>query len=368
MKSCKLISVEVWRANSSGISSSHFFSFGFEVTASRQYVLHPRSQSGIKASNEMNTKVRISIVTPCYNEEGNVEELYQRVCAVIENIPAYDFVLLFIDNQSTDNTVDKIKQLAAVDKRVRLIVNTRNFGHIRSPYHGILNGGGAATIYLASDLQDPPELIPEFIRYWEEGFKVVYAAKPVINASPMYAFLRKTYYRILDMVSAAPLVKNITGFGIYDREVIDRVREIADPFPYLRGLICELGFSTKLIMYEEPRRKRGVSKSNIYSLYDIAMLGLVSHSKVPLRVAAFAGFVIGLLSLASAFLYAILKVIFWNTFPLGVAPLIIAIFFLFGMMFLFIGLLGEYVASIHTYVQRRPVVIEKERVNFDDNA
>jgi glycosyltransferase involved in cell wall biosynthesis len=287
----------------------------------------------------MPPKVRISIVTPCYNEAENVDELYERVCAVIKDIPAYDFVLLFIDNHSTDDTVQKIKRLAAVDKRVRLIVNMRNFGHIRSPYHGILNGGGAATIYLASDLQDPPELIPEFIRYWEQGFKVVYAAKPIINASPVYAFLRKTYYRILDTVSDAPLVKNITGFGIYDREVIDTVREIADPFPYLRGLIC-----------------------------DIAMLGLVSHSKVPLRLAAFAGFVIGLLSLGSAALYAILKLIFWDTFPLGIAPLIIAIFFLFGMMFLFIGVLGEYVASIHTYVQRRPVVIEQERVNFDDGA
>ena len=316
----------------------------------------------------MQPKVRISIVTPCYNEEENIEELYQRIVAVIERISGYDFVLLFIDNHSTDDTVIKIKQLTSLDKRVRLIVNTRNFGHIRSPYHGILNGGGAATIYLASDLQDPPELIPEFIRYWKEGFKVVYAAKPMINASPVYAFLRKMYYRILDMVSDAPLVKNITGFGIYDREVVDTVRKIADPYPYLRGLISELGFSTKLIFYEEPRRKRGISKSNVYSLYDIAMLGLVSHSKVPLRLAAFAGFVIGLLSLASAALYAILKVIFWDTFPLGIAPLIIVIFFLFGMMFLFIGLLGEYVASIHTYVQRRPVVIEQERVNFDDSA
>ena len=313
----------------------------------------------------MSQKPRISIVTPCYNEEDNVEELYQRISATIATIPAYDFVLLFIDNHSSDGTVARIKALAAKDGRVRLIVNTRNFGHIRSPHHGILEGGGVATVYLASDLQDPPELIPEFIRHWEEGFKVVYAAKPNINASAAYAFLRKIYYGVLDRVSEVPLVRNVTGFGIYDREVIDRVRRIGDPYPYMRGLICELGYSTKLITYVEPRRKRGISKNNIYTLYDIAMLGLVSHSKLPLRIASFFGFVLGCLSLLAAITYLVLKLLFWDTFPIGIAPLMIGIFFLFGMLFLFIGLLGEYIAVIHTYAQRRPIVVEQERVNFD---
>ena len=247
-------------------------------------------------------------------------------------------------------------------------MNTRNFGHIRSPYYGILHGGGVATIYLASDLQDPPELIPEFIQHWEQGYKVVFASKPTIKSSAVYGFLRKIYYRVLDRISEVSLVKDVTGFGLYDREVLDAARKVDDPYPYFRGLICELGYEIKLIPYTEPRRLRGISKNNIYTLYDIAMLGLVSHSKVPLRIAAFMGFMVGLLSLLAALGYFVVKLMFWNTFPLGVAPLIIGIFFLFGMMFLFIGLLGEYVASIHTYVQRRPVVIEQERVNFDDDV
>ena len=319
------------------------------------------------STEQIQYKPRVSIVTPCYNEEENVEELYQRIKNAIAAITKYDFVLLFIDNHSTDNSVAKIKELAKRDKRVRLIVNTRNFGHIRSPYYGLLQGGGVATVYLASDLQDPPELIPEFIRHWEEGYKIVLATKPLVDGSPIFAVFRKFYYRLLDMVSEVPLVKDVTGFGIYDREVLDHIRKIDDPYPYFRGLICELGCATKLIPFTQPRRLRGLTKNNFYTLYDIAMLGLVKHSKLPLRLAAFAGFALGFVSLVAAIIYLVLKLMYWETFPIGVAPLIISIFFLFGMLFLFIGLLGEYVASIHTYVQRRPVVIEQERFNFDSD-
>lgn len=306
----------------------------------------------------------LSIVTPCYNEEGNVDELYTRIKAAIVGLTKYDFELIFIDNDSKDETVAKLKQLAKRDPMVKIIVNTRNFGHIRSPYYGILQSTGVATIYLASDLQDPPELLPEFIRYWEEGYKLVMATKPVSKGTTWVHALRKAYYRFLDGISDISLVADSTGFGLYDRQVLDHVRKLDDPYPFLRGLICELGYEIKTIPFAQPRRIRGISKNNFYTLYDIAMLGIVSHSKVPIRIAAFAGFALGGISVIVAIVYLILKILFWNSFPLGMAPVVIGLFFLLGIQLMFIGILGEYIGSIHTYIQRRPVVVEKERINF----
>jgi glycosyltransferase involved in cell wall biosynthesis len=312
----------------------------------------------------MTERPLLSIVTPCYNEEDNVDELYSRIKAAIAGATKYDFELIFIDNHSIDGTVAKLKALAAVDGMVKIIVNTRNFGHIRSPYYGILQSRGAATIYLASDLQDPPEMIPEFIRHWEAGCKLVMATKPDSKGAAWVHALRKAYYRFLDGISDITLLSDSTGFGLYDREVLDHLRQIEDPYPYLRGLICELGYEIKTIPFTQPRRLRGISKNNLYTLYDIAMLGVVSHSKLPIRIAAFAGFALGAISLLLAMIFLVLKLVFWNSFPLGIAPVVIGLFFLFGIQLLFIGILGEYIASIHTYVQRRPVVVEKERVNF----
>jgi dolichol-phosphate mannosyltransferase len=312
----------------------------------------------------MSERPLLSIVTPCYNEEDNVDELYARIKAAIADLTKYEFELIFIDNYSQDGTVAKLKKLAASDPMVKVIVNTRNFGHIRSPYYGILQSRGVATIYLASDLQDPPELIPEFIRFWEEGYKLVMATKPVSKGVAWIHALRKAYYRFLDGISDISLVADSTGFGLYDREVLDHLRQIDDPYPFLRGLICELGYEIKTIPFAQPRRLRGISKNNFYTLYDIAMLGIVSHSKVPIRIAAFAGFALGTISLLVAMGYTILKLLFWDSFPLGIAPVVIGLFFLFGMQLMFIGILGEYIGSIHTYLQRRPVVVEKERINF----
>lgn len=312
----------------------------------------------------MSERQLLSIVTPCYNEEENVEELYRRIKTAIVDQSKYDFELIFIDNHSRDGTVAKLKQLLAGDAMIKIIVNVRNFGHIRSPYYGILQSRGAATIYLASDLQDPPELIPEFISQWEQGYKLVMATKPVSKGTPWLHALRKAYYRMLDGISNISLVPDSTGFGLYDKEVIDHIRDIADPYPFLRGLICELGYEVKTIPFEQPRRLRGISKNNFYTLYDIAMLGIVSHSKVPIRLAALAGFALGALSVLVAMVFLVLKLLFWNSFPLGMAPVIIGLFFLLGIQLLFIGILGEYIGSIHTYVQRRPVVVEKERINF----
>ena len=313
----------------------------------------------------MSERQLLSIVTPCYNEEDNVDELYAQVKAAIADLTKYEFELIFIDNHSQDGTVAKLKKLAASDPMVKIIVNTRNFGHIRSPYYGILQSRGVATIYLASDLQDPPELIPEFIRYWEEGYKLVMATKPVSKGVAWVHALRKAYYRFLDDISDISLVADATGFGLYDREVLNHIRQIKDPYPFLRGLICELGYEIKTIPFTQPRRQRGISKNNFYTLYDIAMLGIVSHSKVPIRIAAFAGFALGIISMLVAIVFLVLKLMFWENFPLGIAPVVIGLFFLFGIQLMFIGILGEYIGSIHTYIQQRPIVVEKERINFD---
>jgi dolichol-phosphate mannosyltransferase len=308
----------------------------------------------------------ISIVTPCFNEEENVDELYRRVKATVSTIDKYAFEFIFIDNHSEDNTVAKLKALAATDSKVKIIVNTRNFGHIRSPYYGIMQSHGVATIYLASDLQDPPEMIPEFIRYWEEGYKLVMATKPQSEGSAWVHSLRKSYYRLLDGISTIAVVNDSTGFGLYDKEVLDHLRKIDDPYPFLRGLICELGYEIKTIPFTQPRRLRGISKNNFYTLYDIAILGIVSHSKVPIRIMAFLGFALGAISLLVAMIFLVLKLLYWNSFPMGIAPAVIGLFFLFGIQLMFIGILGEYIGTIHTYVQRRPIVVEKERVNFDE--
>jgi glycosyltransferase involved in cell wall biosynthesis len=314
-------------------------------------------------------KPLLSIVSPCYNEQENVEELYRRVRVAVAPLEErYDFEYIFIDNHSNDDTPQRLRNLAAADPNVRVIFNTRNFGHIRSPYYGILASRGAATIYLASDLQDPPEMIPEFIQWWEQGYKLVMATKPVSQGPKLMHQLRRQYYRTLDGISDITLVPDSTGFGLYDHEVLRELRKIDDPYPFLRGLICELGYEVKTIPFNQPRRVRGVSKNNFYTLYDIAMLGIVSHSKLPIRLAAFAGFALGALSVLAALVFLVLKIIFWDEFAMGMAPLMIGMFFMFGVMMFFVGILGEYIASIHTYVQRRPVVVERERLNFPPDA
>ncbi|MCC7277582.1 MAG: glycosyltransferase family 2 protein [Chromatiaceae bacterium] len=306
----------------------------------------------------------ISLISPCLNEEGNIDELYRRASQVMADLPQYDFEYLFIDNASTDGTVDKLRALAERDTRVRVIVNTRNFGHIRSPTWGILQTRGDVTVVLASDLQDPPELIPDFIAEWEQGYKIVLAVKPMSRTNPLIHGLRKLYYRMLDGISEVAIVKDATGFGLYDRLVLDHLRQIHDPYPFLRGLVCELGYPIKTIPFDQPRRQRGISKNNFYTLYDLAMLGVISHSVVPIRLAAIAGFLTGLFSILVALVFLVLKLALWDRFPIGIAPIVIGMFFMFGVVMLFIGILGEYIASIHTYVRNRPVVIERERINF----
>ena len=310
-------------------------------------------------------KKLISVMMPCYNEAENVEQAYREVRRIFENLPQYDYEHIFIDNASTDQTVDILKRLAVEDRRLKIIVNTRNFGHIRSPYHGILQAGGAAVICLASDLQEPPLLIPEFLKWWEQGFKMVRGVKSQSEESALMFAIRKMYYNFINRVSDIKLLKNSTGFGLYDRCVIEELRKIDDPYPYFRGLVSDIGFPSHEIEYTQPTRKRGISKNNFYTLYDIAMLGITNHSKVPLRLATMLGFAMAIASFLIAMGYLVAKLVFWDQFSLGTAPLIIGLFFLGSVQLFFIGIIGEYIGAIYTQVQKRPLVVEKERINFD---
>lgn len=308
---------------------------------------------------------RITVVTPCFNEEENVEELYRSARAVLESIDDLEYVHLFVDNSSTDRTVEILRGLAATDSRVRIIVNARNFGHIRSPYYGLMQAQGEAAILLVADLQDPPELMRDFIAAWRQGAKAVVGVKPSAEESRVMFAVRRLYYTMVTRIADVELVQNFTGFGLYDRRLLDELRRINDPYPYFRGLISEVGFEVVKVPYNQPRRRRGITKNNFYTLYDMAMLGITSHSRVPLRLATMAGFALAALSLAVSVAYLVVKLMFWDKFSLGTAPLLIGLFFFGSVQLLFIGLLGEYVGAILRHVSNRPLVVEKERINFD---
>ncbi len=309
---------------------------------------------------------KISIVTPCYNEEENIGELYRQVKEVLTHLPQYDYEHLFIDNASTDNTAAILKQIASQDRHVKVIINTRNFGHIRSPHYALMKTSGDAVIHIVADLQDPPSLIVDFINKWEEGYKVVIGVKSESEESRLPFLIRKAYYNLIAKLSDTPLIKNFTGFGLYDKKVIEILRRIDDPYPYFRGLICDIGFEIAQVKYIQPKRKKGVSKNNFFTLYDIAMLGITNHSKIPLRLAAMIGFLMAILSLLVASVYFIYKLIFWDSFTVGLAPLVIGLFFFSAVQLFFIGIIGEYIGSIHTQVLKRPLVVEKESINFED--
>ncbi len=307
----------------------------------------------------------ISVVSGCFNEEENVRECYEQVKKVFQEIGRYRYEHIFIDNASKDGTVAILREIAAKDKNVKVIINARNFGHIRSPYHAMVHACGDAVVSLVSDLQDPPELIKEFIKKWEEGFLVVVAVKENSDESPLFFAIRRLYYEIVSRLAEIELNKNATGFGLYDRRFVDILAEIDDPYPYFRGLVSEIGFPVAKIPYHQPVRKRGITSNNFYRLYDMAMLGITNHSKVPLRLATMLGFAVSFLSLFVALAYLIFKLLYWNSFQLGLAPLEIGLFFFGSVQLFFIGIVGEYIGAIHTQVQKRPLVVELERINFE---
>ena len=306
---------------------------------------------------------KISIITPCFNEEENVRELYERIKKVMAGFQ-YEYEHIFIDNASTDRTVELIRTLAQQDKCVKAILNTRNFGHIRSPYYGILQGTGDAVIMLASDLQDPPERIPDFIQKWEQGYKAVVGIKTKSQETGLFYFLRTIYYRFLRKLSDVDLIEHYTGFGLYDKQIIKILNELGDPYPYFRGIIADLGFPLARIEFEQPRRKRGLTKNNFYTLYDMAMLGMTGYTKIPLRMATLFGFITAFLSFLVGLVYLFYKLLFWQEFVVGSAPIVIGLFFLGSIQLLFLGIVGEYIGAIYTQVMKRPLVIEKERINF----
>jgi glycosyltransferase involved in cell wall biosynthesis len=307
---------------------------------------------------------KISVVTACYNEEENVEALYLAVKKVFKGLPRYKMEHIFIDNCSQDGTVDVLRRLARKDKNLKVIVNARNFGHIRSPYHGITQSYADATVFMAADFQDPPELIAEFVKRWEAGSKIVAAVKNRSEEAKLFYTLRKLYYRTVRAVAEVDLINDFTGFGLYDRVVVDVLRSLDDPYPYFRGLIAEIGFKPALVPFLQPLRQRGITKNNFYTLYDMAMLGLTSHSRVPLRLATMLGFVLGGFSLLVALGYLVSKLVFWNSFQLGTAPMVIGLFLFSSVQLIFLGIVGEYIGNIQMQVFKRPRVVEKERINF----
>ena len=308
----------------------------------------------------------ISVVTPCYNEEENIKDLYSQVKNVFNALGRYSYEHIFIDNASKDRTVSILKEIAEKDKNVRIIVNARNFGHIRSPYHAVLQARGDAIVCISADLQDPPSMIKNFIKKWEEGFKVVVGVKNKSEENLIMFAIRKLYYNLIEKYADTEQIKNFTGFGLYDREFVDVLRNLNEPYPYFRGLITEMGFERAEVEFTQPKRKKGKTKNNFYTLYDMAMLGFVNHSKVPLRMATFVGFSVAIFSLLVAVAYFIYKLIFWQSFQVGMAPMVIGVFFFAAVQLFFIGIIGEYIGAIYTQVKNRPLVIEKERINFDE--
>ncbi len=306
----------------------------------------------------------LSVITPCYKEEANVAELHARVAAAIATLPDYTYEHIFIDNASTDRTVALLREIAAKDARVKIIVSARNFGHIRSPMHALMQAKGEAVISIVADLQDPPEMIPTLVEKWREGFDTVLCIKRSSEETPSMFFLRKTYYALVERMASIETIQNFTGFGLYDRKVVEALRGFDDPYPFFRGMIAEIGLNICKIPYDQPVRRRGITKNNFYTLYDIGMLGITNLSKVPLRLVTAFGFVCACVSFVAGFGYLIYKLIFWSSFTVGMAPLVIGLFFLGSVQLVSLGIIGEYVGAIHTQVQKRPYVIEKERIGF----
>ena len=306
----------------------------------------------------------ISVMTPCFNEEGNVREMYEAVKTVFSKLPHYRYEHIFIDNASKDRTPVILREIATADKNVKVILNARNFGHVRSGYYALLQAHGDAVVALACDFQDPPDLIPEMLSRWEAGSKVVLGVKESADESGVFYALRDRYYRTLASIADIELVRQSTGFGCYDQSVIESLRKIDDPYPYFRGLIAEIGHEPSLVPFRQPARKRGISSQNFYTLYDLAFLGIVNHSKVPLRMATMTGFALAIVSLIVALGYLVYKLVFWNQFSVGIAPILIGFFFLTSVQLFFIGVVGEYIGSIYTQVRHHPHVFEKDRINF----
>ena len=311
-------------------------------------------------------KRTLTIVIPCYNEAENVAPLLAEVQKVVaEKLPDYLLDVLFIDNNSTDGTRDIIRTLCAKDKSVKAILNAKNFGHIRSPYYALTQAKGDLVMLMCADFQDPPELIPDFVHKWEEGYRVVVGVKKKSKTNPFVNAIRKLYYHIIHKVSDVEQIENFTGFGLYDQGFIQVLASLDDPYPYMRGIVAELGYKTTFIDYTQPNRRAGKTHNNFGTLYDMAMNGITSYSKFFMRAATFVGVILNLLGLAGMITYVVFLILNWDGIhPSIVYPIVAAMGMFFGITLFFIGILGEYVLQINTRVLHRPLVVEEERINF----
>ena len=309
----------------------------------------------------------ISVVVPCYNEEENVEAMALAVKEIfVRDLPDYDYELIFIDNDSKDSTREIIRRLCGEDKRVKGIFNAKNFGQFNSPYYGMLQTTGDCTILMAADFQDPVEMIPQFVKEWENGYKIVIGIKNSSQENRIMYWLRGCYYKMIKKLSDVEQIEQFTGFGLYDARFVDVLRQLDDPTPFLRGIVAELGFRRKEINYEQPKRRAGKTSNNFYRLYDAAMLSITSYTKVGLRMATIFGSFCSAVSMVVAIVYLVMKLMYWDRFLAGMAPLLIGMCFLGSIQIFFIGLVGEYILSINSRVMKRPLVVEEERINFDN--
>lgn len=308
----------------------------------------------------------ISVMIPTYNEEENVDAIYWAVKDVIQReLPTYDYEILFIDNKSRDGTRELIRKICKEDPKVKAIFNVKNFGQFNSPYYGILQTSGDCTITMCADFQDPVEMIPKFIAEWEKGYKIVIGRKTKSKENPIMYFLRNCYYKLIKKMSSCEQIEQFTGFGLYDASFVQTLRELRDPTPFIRGIVAELGPERKEIEYTQPQRRAGKTHNNWYTLFDAAMLSFTSYTKVGMRLATFAGFIIAFLSFLVGLGFLIAKLVSWNRFTAGYAPTVIAIFFMGGLQLAFLGFLGEYVMAMNTRIMNRPLVVEEERLNFE---
>ena len=308
---------------------------------------------------------KVSILIPCYNEEDNVIPMSQAIVNLFTNeLPQYDYELLFIDNDSSDNTRPLLRQICAANPKIKAIFNAKNFGQFNSPYYGILQTTGDCTISMVCDFQDPIELIPRYLKEWENGYKIVIGIKSSSKENPIMYHLRSFYYHIIKKFSDTEQIEHFTGSGLYDKEFVQVLRELKDPTPFLRGIVAELGYKRKEIEYEQPQRRAGKTHNNFMSLYDAAMLSFTSYTKIGLRLATFLGVGCGIISFIIGIFYLIAKLVWWNNFSAGIAPITIGMFFLGSVQLFFLGFLGEYIMSINQRIMNRPLVVEEERINF----
>ena len=308
----------------------------------------------------------ISIVVPCYNEEENVEAMRNAVVEMFgRDLPEYRYEILFIDNDSADRTREILRKLCKADKNVKAIFNAKNFGQFNSPYYAMLQTTGDCTVLMAADFQDPVEMVPRYVKEWENGYKIVIGIKKSSQENKIMYWLRSCYYKTIKKLSDVEQIEHFTGFGLYDRKFIQVLRELDDPTPFLRGIVAELGFKRKEIPYEQPKRRAGKTSNNFYKLYDAAMLSFTSYTKVGLRLATICGSICSAVSMVVALIYLVMKLLYWDRFPAGMAPLLIGMCFLGSVQIFFIGLVGEYVLTINSRMMKRPLVVEEERLNFD---